>query len=113
MCLENVFGDGCGNERNTNKELFLLIEDYLVYNIVWTDKLNTFFSSIRSSSFLLSLNPDHICNMSFSSQKAIRYLVKQFQYCLLSKLIKTVAMLKCQQFEDSESEEMEPRLSKR
>ena len=30
------------------KELFSLIEDYLVYNIVWPGKLNLFFTKIKS-----------------------------------------------------------------
>ncbi len=51
--------------------------------------------------------------MSFSSQKAVRYLVDQFQYSLLIGCIKTAAVLKRQQFEDSESEEREPKVSKR
>ncbi len=51
--------------------------------------------------------------MSFSSQRALRYLVDQFQYCLLIGCIKTAAVLKCQRFEDSKSKEIEPRVSKR
>ncbi len=51
--------------------------------------------------------------MSFSSQRAVRYLVDQFQYSLLIGCIKTAAMLKRQRFKDSESEEREPRVSKR
>ncbi len=50
--------------------------------------------------------------MSFSSQRVVRYLVDQFQYSLLIRCIKTAAVLKRQQFEDSESEEREPRISK-
>ncbi len=49
--------------------------------------------------------------MSFSSQKAVHYFVNQF-HCLLIKYIKMAAMLKRQQFEDSKSEETEPRVSK-
>ncbi len=51
--------------------------------------------------------------MSFSSQIAVRYLVDQIQYCLLIGCIKMAALLKRQQFEDSKSEETEPRVSKR
>ncbi len=51
--------------------------------------------------------------MSFSSQRAVRYLVDQFQYSLLIGCIKTAAMLKCQRFEDGESEKRKPRASKR
>ena len=50
--------------------------------------------------------------MSFSSQRAIRCLGDLFQYCLLIGCIKTAA-LKRQQFEDSESDAIEPRASKR
>lgn len=50
--LENAFGDGCNNERNANKKLFLLIENYLVYNIVWPRKSNIFFNSTKSKSYL-------------------------------------------------------------
>ncbi len=53
----NAFGDGCGNGRNANKVLLLLIEDYLVYNIVWPGKPNIF---TKSASFSVALNPDHI-----------------------------------------------------
>ncbi len=51
--------------------------------------------------------------MSFSSQRAVHYLVDQFQYCLLIRCIKTVTVLKRQQFQYSKSEETEPRVSKR
>lgn len=50
--------------------------------------------------------------MSFFSKKAIYYLVNQFYYYLLIRYIKTPAMLKHQQFEDSESDETESRVSK-
>ncbi len=50
--------------------------------------------------------------MSFSSQRAVRYLVDQFQYSLLIRCIKTAAVLKRQRFKDSESEERKPRVSK-
>ncbi len=51
--------------------------------------------------------------MGFCSQRAVRYLIDQFQYCLLIGCIKTAAVLKRQRFEDSESDETEPRVSKR
>ena len=50
--------------------------------------------------------------MSFSSQKAVRYLVDQFQYCLLIGYIKMVVVLKHQQLKDNESEETKPKVSK-
>ncbi len=53
----NAFGDGCGNGRNANKVLLSLIEDYLVYNIVWPGKSNIF---IKSASFSVAPNLDHI-----------------------------------------------------
>ena len=51
--------------------------------------------------------------MSFSSQRIVRYLVNQFQYCLLIGFIQIAAVLNRQQFKDSESEETEPRVLKR
>ncbi len=51
--------------------------------------------------------------MSFTSQRAVRYLVDKFQYSLLIGCIKTAAVLKCQRFGDSENEERELRVSKR
>ena len=48
MYLENMFWDVFSNWRNANiKELLLLIEDYLVYNIIWQVKLNFFFAKIK------------------------------------------------------------------
>lgn len=41
--------------------------------------------------------------MSFFDKRAIYYLIDQFHYFLLIKYIKTPAMLKHQQFKDSES----------
>ncbi len=70
------------------------------------------FGQINRISFLLALNPNHFSTMSFSTQRAVHYLVDQFQYCLLIGYIKTVAVLKCQQFEDSKNEKMELRVSK-
>ncbi len=55
--LVNAFGDGCGNEKNANKVLLLLIGDYLVYNIVWLGKPNIF---TKSASFSVALNLDQI-----------------------------------------------------
>lgn len=51
--------------------------------------------------------------MSFSDKKAVYYLVNQFHYCLLVRYIKTLAVLKHQRFEDSESNKMELSISKR
>ncbi len=51
--------------------------------------------------------------MNFSNKRAVRYFIDQFQYCLLIGYIKTTAVLKSQRFEDSESEETEPKVSKR
>lgn len=51
--------------------------------------------------------------MSFSSQRVVRYFVNKFQYYLLIKYIKTVTVLKGQQFEDRESKKMKSRISKR
>ena len=51
--------------------------------------------------------------MCFSIPKVVEYLVDQFQYYLRIRCIKTIAVLKCQLFEDSESEETEPGISKR
>lgn len=50
--------------------------------------------------------------MSFSSKQSVCCLDDQFQYYLLTGDIKTPMVLKCQQFEDSESDAMEPRASK-
>ena len=51
--------------------------------------------------------------MNFSNQKAVYYLVDQFQYFLLIGYIKTATVLKRQQFKNSESEKKELRISKR
>lgn len=51
--------------------------------------------------------------MSFASERAVRCLGDQFQYCWLTGCIKTPAVLKRQRFEDSESDATEPRASKR
>lgn len=51
--------------------------------------------------------------MSFSSQKAVRYLLHQFQYYLLIRSIKTTMVFKRQQFKESKIEEKEPKVSKR
>ena len=51
--------------------------------------------------------------MSFSSQRDLCYLVNQFHYWLLIRCMKTPALLKCQRFEESESDETEPKGSKR
>ena len=50
--------------------------------------------------------------MSFLNQRDVRYLVNQFYYWLLIRFIKTPAMLKHPQFEDSGSDEIELRGSK-
>ena len=50
--------------------------------------------------------------MSLSSQKAIYYLVDQFNYYLLIRCIKTSAVLKRQQLKDSESDKTESSVSK-
>lgn len=51
-----MFRDGYSNEKNTNKRQFLLIDNYLIYNIIWLGKLNI---------FLLKQNLDYIYTMSF------------------------------------------------
>ena len=52
--------------------------------------------------------------MSFSSQRAVDYLIDLAIPILVANwLYKTPAMLKCQQFEDNKSDEMESRSSKR
>ena len=51
--------------------------------------------------------------MSFSSQRDIRYLVDQFYYWLLIRCMKTPALLKRQRFEESGSDETEPKGLKR
>ena len=50
--------------------------------------------------------------MSFYSQRDKRYLIDQFHYWLLIRYMKTLAMLKSQQFKDSESDETESKGSK-
>lgn len=50
--------------------------------------------------------------MSFVGECAVRYLGNQFQYCLVIGCIKTPTVLKRQQFEDSESDITEQKLSK-
>ena len=51
--------------------------------------------------------------MSFSSQKAICYLINLAIPVLVANwLYKTPAMLKCQQFKNSRSDKIEPRSSK-
>lgn len=51
--------------------------------------------------------------MSFPSKRAARCLDNQFQYCLLTRCIKTPAVFKCQQFEDTDSDVTEPSALKR
>lgn len=51
--------------------------------------------------------------MSFSSQRDVRYLVDQFHYWLLIRCMKTPALLKRQRFEESGSDETEPKGLKR
>ena len=51
--------------------------------------------------------------MSFSSQRDVRYLVDQFHYWLLIRCMKTPALLKRQRFEESGSDETEPKRLKR
>lgn len=50
--------------------------------------------------------------MSFSDKRIVCYLVDQFHYCLLIGCIKMPAILKHQQFEDSESVKTESSISK-
>ena len=50
--------------------------------------------------------------MSFASERAVRCLGNQFQYCLLIECIKTPAVLKCQQFDNSKSDVTDSRASK-
>ena len=47
--------------------------------------------------------------MSFSSQRAIYYLIDQLDICLLIVFIKTPAMCKCWEFDNSKSKETEPK----
>lgn len=49
--LDNTFWDGCDNERSDKNKLFLFIEHYLVYNIIWLDKLNICFAKTESQSY--------------------------------------------------------------
>ena len=51
--------------------------------------------------------------MSFSSQRDVHYLVNQFYYWLLIRCMKTQALLKRQRFKKTESDETEPKGSKR
>lgn len=53
-CLEIAFGNSCANEINANKELFLYLQDYIIYNIFWLDKLSIIFTYLNS--FLSYLN---------------------------------------------------------
>lgn len=101
--MENAYGVGYDNEKNTNKNLLLLIKDYLVYIIILLGKSNI---------FSVQLNPDYFQTMSFSSERVICYFLDQFYYYLLIGYIKTTVMLKPQQFEDSESDMMELKVSK-
>lgn len=49
MRLNNAFRNGCGNKRNANiKKLFLLLKNYLLYDIVWPDKQMIFFTKTKS-----------------------------------------------------------------
>ena len=71
------------------------------------------FGQVNWIFFSLKPNLDYIWTMSFSNQRDVRYLVDQFYYWLLIRCIKTSAMLKRQRFEDSRSDKMEPKGSKR
>lgn len=51
--------------------------------------------------------------MSFSSQKAVYYFINQFQYSLLIKCIKMAILFMHQQFQNSKSCEIEPKVLKR
>lgn len=35
MYLENMYGNGYGNERNANKDLLFLTRNYHIYIIIW------------------------------------------------------------------------------
>lgn len=48
MYLKNAFGDGYGNEKNSNtKKLLLLFKDYYLYNIIWPGKSNIIFNRTK------------------------------------------------------------------
>lgn len=48
--------------------------------------------------------------MSFVCQRAIYYLIDPFQYYMQIRCIKTLMLLKRQQFEDNKSHEIEPKI---
>lgn len=50
--------------------------------------------------------------MSFSSQRNVYNFIDKFHYWLLIKYMKTIIMLKCQQFEDGESGKTKSKRSK-
>lgn len=84
------------------------IKSYICINkfLILCDQVNkTFFS--------LELNFDHISTMSFSSKRAVYYLIDQLHYCLLLRLIKTSVILKHQQFKDGQSDQTKSSVLKR
>lgn len=51
--LENILDNNYGIERNTDiTKLLLLKNDYLIYNIVWSSKLNNFITKLKSRLYL-------------------------------------------------------------
>lgn len=52
MYFQNMFENSCDKKKNFNKEIFLLIKEFLVYNIVWLGKSNLIFTRTQSWSNL-------------------------------------------------------------
>lgn len=51
--LKNAFWDSCSNKMiDKIKKLLLLIENYLIYNIILSGKLNHFLIKIKSQLYL-------------------------------------------------------------
>ena len=70
------------------------------------------FGQVNWTSFSLELNLDYIWTMSFPSWRDVHYLIDQFHYWLLISSMKTPALLKHHQFEDSGSDKIELRGSR-
>ena len=45
--LKNMFGDACGSGKNANRELFLCLKDYIIYNIFWLGKSTIIFTYLN------------------------------------------------------------------
>lgn len=50
--LKNRFGDSYSNKNNANKKLLLLINDCLVYNLVWPSKPKIVFTRSKFGLYL-------------------------------------------------------------